>query len=463
MKKNTKATKKVKQATHKQPPFSINISSKFKDQPLKPSRTNLLPFTFLLPLFNIHLTFLSLSLSLSLRWLCFELVCLHNHPLSNMGFLHRKLLESNSTLPESCPPSCLRNNFSVYCLQPCLYFCQEAQEICTSYLMPPPSPPSSLNDQTEKSNKIPPSLIATGTVLAAAFLIVCCYAIYTRYYLRRRDSRMRSQPQIQETQDEFSDQGDGPVVDHPIWYIRTLGLQQSVINSIRVCKYRSGDGLVEGTECSVCLSEFQEDETLRLLPKCSHAFHIPCIDTWLRSHTNCPMCRAPIIETTVRTPLPEPAVDNFGRDEETQVEISQSSGSSDRDLEDEVQELRIGIDVEGGSVAENGEKGDIQPLRRSVSLDSLSASRISLAVANIVPVDSAGNSDTQLVKVKESNTRIVANRVEGNQSLLRLLGSSSKGRSVPSRPVAMKRSVSWSGKFKLCNNSQSRNLVLRSF
>ena len=26
-------------------------------------------------------------------------------------------------------------------------------------------------------------------------------------------------------------------------------------------------------ECVVCLSEFDDDETLRLLPKCSHVFH----------------------------------------------------------------------------------------------------------------------------------------------------------------------------------------------
>jgi len=53
--------------------------------------------------------------------------------------------------------------------------------------------------------------------------------------------------------------------------------------------------LVKESECLVCLGEFEQEESLRLLPKCSHAFHVPCIDTWLRSHKTCPLCRAPIV------------------------------------------------------------------------------------------------------------------------------------------------------------------------
>lgn len=385
-----------------------------------------------------------------------------------MGFLHRKLFDdsNNETLSPFCA-SCIGFAIQGYCPQGCLNSCSS---ICHSSYppIPPPSIPSSFNDQSGKSNKIPPSVIAISSVLAAAFIIVCLLAIYSRYYLRRRNSRRSRQPQTEETRDEFFDEEEGPIIDHPIWYIRTVGLQPSVISSIRVCKYKRGDGLVEGTECSVCLGEFEEDESLRLLPKCSHAFHVPCIDTWLRSHTNCPMCRAPIIRSTSMTPVPEPDVENLDAGE---VEISHSSSESDRDIEEEVCELRIGVEEEGGSVSENDAKrcgnsneevNDIQPLRRSVSMDSLSASRISLAVANIVPVESAGNSEAQLVKLNE-NMRIVPNRGEGNRNLLRLLGSSSKGRLLPNRPIFMKRSVSWSGKFKFGNNSQSRNLVLRSF
>ncbi|KAF0907640.1 hypothetical protein E2562_020418 [Oryza meyeriana var. granulata] len=47
-------------------------------------------------------------------------------------------------------------------------------------------------------------------------------------------------------------------------------------------------------ECAVCLSEFRERETGRLLPVCGHGFHEGCIVTWLRVNTTCPVCRAAV-------------------------------------------------------------------------------------------------------------------------------------------------------------------------
>ncbi|KAF5748446.1 putative RING/U-box superfamily protein [Tripterygium wilfordii] len=47
-------------------------------------------------------------------------------------------------------------------------------------------------------------------------------------------------------------------------------------------------------ECAVCLSVFEEGEEVRRLPVCKHCFHAPCIDTWLSSHHDCPLCRAPV-------------------------------------------------------------------------------------------------------------------------------------------------------------------------
>lgn len=59
-------------------------------------------------------------------------------------------------------------------------------------------------------------------------------------------------------------------------------------------KYRKdgGDGFSGEEECVVCLSMFEDGEEVRELPMCKHCFHAPCIDKWLFSHFNCPLCRA---------------------------------------------------------------------------------------------------------------------------------------------------------------------------
>ncbi|XAR49563.1 hypothetical protein NMG60_11032811 [Bertholletia excelsa] len=56
-------------------------------------------------------------------------------------------------------------------------------------------------------------------------------------------------------------------------------------------------------ECAVCLSVLEDDEVARFLPNCKHTFHVECIDKWLRSHSNCPICRT---EAEPRVVVPEP-------------------------------------------------------------------------------------------------------------------------------------------------------------
>ncbi|CAL9117510.1 unnamed protein product [Musa textilis] len=52
---------------------------------------------------------------------------------------------------------------------------------------------------------------------------------------------------------------------------------------------------------------FEADDRLRLLPKCSHAFHVQCIDTWLLSHSTCPLCRRSLLSDFAPTISCSPA------------------------------------------------------------------------------------------------------------------------------------------------------------
>lgn len=74
---------------------------------------------------------------------------------------------------------------------------------------------------------------------------------------------------------------------------------------------------VEG-ECPVCLSVFAGGEEVKQLSVCKHSFHAICIDMWLNSHSNCPVCRASI---AVKRPKGTP----LARDEDNQQGLPDAS------------------------------------------------------------------------------------------------------------------------------------------
>ncbi|KAF7843002.1 RING-H2 finger protein ATL54-like [Senna tora] len=348
-----------------------------------------------------------------------------------MALHHRKILEEVCTLychiKESCSDS---DSDCLVCFKRCL-----SQSPTHSVI--PPSPPIYIDHEDfydpAKSRKIGTVLTVVIAVLASAFLLLLCFAVYTRFRRRRSRSRPPTTTGGPETDffgagaNDFLDEEHGPIVDHPIWYIRTPGLQQSIISAITVCKYKTGEGLIEGTECSVCLSEFEEDESLRLLPKCNHAFHLPCIDTWLRSHTNCPNCRAPIVSNPAATAAivtsPEPNDANSSSTEEVEVEIVENGSESEEIGEEERGSESEGSGLGSGS-GEGSEVENLQARRRSVSLDPSYVEKINRALAL------AGT-----------------NAVSGSKRVSKSSSSSFRLRSLQSvAGTSMKRSRSYNGK-----------------
>ncbi|KAF8115792.1 hypothetical protein N665_0025s0240 [Sinapis alba] len=161
------------------------------------------------------------------------------------------------------------------------------------YPPPPPPPPP----QRDLSALFSTSICIIGSILLFLFLTVFLYLYITK---SRRSSPASVAPFSSTNRRENDNEEASFSGYHHFWRITTDGLQRSAIASITVVGFKKGEGVIDGTDCSVCLSEFEDDEALRLLPKCSHAFHISCIDTWLLSHKNCPLCRAPVFSTEVR-------------------------------------------------------------------------------------------------------------------------------------------------------------------
>lgn len=63
-------------------------------------------------------------------------------------------------------------------------------------------------------------------------------------------------------------------------------------------RYEGGVGC-EPSECSVCLSLYEEGDEVRKL-KCKHTFHKSCVDTWLQQDSaTCPLCRRAVLPVDV--------------------------------------------------------------------------------------------------------------------------------------------------------------------
>ncbi|XP_066367350.1 RING-H2 finger protein ATL74-like [Miscanthus floridulus] len=81
------------------------------------------------------------------------------------------------------------------------------------------------------------------------------------------------------------------------------GIRKRALRSIPVEVYvaagegeEAGAGDEDEDVCAICLGEFADGEKVRVLPRCGHGFHVPCVDAWLLSRGSCPTCRRPVID-----------------------------------------------------------------------------------------------------------------------------------------------------------------------
>ncbi|XP_054807279.1 RING-H2 finger protein ATL46-like [Prosopis cineraria] len=171
---------------------------------------------------------------------------------------------------------------------------------------------------------------------------------------------------------------------HHLFRLHDSGLEQSLIDALPVFYYEDVLGLKEPFDCAVCLCEFSEQDKLRLLPMCGHAFHISCLDTWLLSNTTCPLCRATIssssgfsMENLLFNDENSWVLNRFKGDEENVTRCSDAQrvlGSEDGMIEKRVFSVRLGKfrNINGGAEEVGEEEGGSSNMdgRRCFSMGS---------------------------------------------------------------------------------------------
>ncbi|KAI3446637.1 hypothetical protein Pfo_029555 [Paulownia fortunei] len=135
---------------------------------------------------------------------------------------------------------------------------------------PPPLPPPSSPIVRSRITPFKPSIAIIVGILTTIFSITFLLLLYVKHCKRGTYA--------------------GNSRGHPLSRGNS-GINRKVIESLPMFRFSSLRGQKDGLECAVCLNKFEADEVLRLLPKCKHAFHVECVDTWLDAHSTCPLCR----------------------------------------------------------------------------------------------------------------------------------------------------------------------------
>ena len=140
-------------------------------------------------------------------------------------------------------------------------------------------------------------LIAIVVLFIVIIIMLCLHV-----YVRRRLVNARRRPQLRR-----SNRPQFVFYMDPAARIALTrrGLHPSVISTLPVFTFSAANN---PTECAVCLSEFENGETGRVLPKCNHSFHTECIDVWFQSHATCPLCRETVEAMPERETRSEVAV-----------------------------------------------------------------------------------------------------------------------------------------------------------
>lgn len=164
-----------------------------------------------------------------------------------------------------------------------------------------------------KSSYVTPGFIAAMAVLGASGVVIValaavfvswCFVKYYRYLrqpsstmvqLRNRMRDVERLPTMESGSNQYQVGRSGIV------HRGAIGVPQGFIHSLPLLRYSKSGAHLASTdlkghmsECPVCLTEYKEAERIRLLPNCKHIFHPTCINTWLESHTTCPLCRTDV-------------------------------------------------------------------------------------------------------------------------------------------------------------------------
>lgn len=153
-----------------------------------------------------------------------------------------------------------------------------------------------------RSGNFASKLILMSNVVVGYGILVLVMAIFLAFYVCLRVYKRTRNPSPVDAgsaiQNSSATAAESAIV--------VPGLDQATLDSYPKFVYSERkQGLIDASACSICLADYKDSNVLRALPDCGHSFHVECIDTWMRIHATCPMCRTSPLPSPLSTPLSE--------------------------------------------------------------------------------------------------------------------------------------------------------------
>jgi hypothetical protein len=149
-----------------------------------------------------------------------------------------------------------------------------------------PSPPAGASAMAAR---ITPAVLFVTVVLAVVLLVSGLLHVLRRLFIKSNNARAgAAERQLQQLFFPPHEDGAGGGLDRAA----IDALPEFAYGELAAAGKAKAEAGARPFDCAVCLCEFADHDHLRLLTVCGHAFHVACIDVWLRSSATCPLCRA---------------------------------------------------------------------------------------------------------------------------------------------------------------------------
>ncbi|XP_028090761.1 E3 ubiquitin-protein ligase ATL4-like [Camellia sinensis] len=146
-----------------------------------------------------------------------------------------------------------------------------------------------IHRHSSSSEEVPPSSLTSSLIIIVIIIASSIIVTTFLYLLFRFITRHYNNRSFTAVADVVSSKNNCDDLNRDRCLYEQRNSSNDLINSLPLFTFGSIIENIVSGNYAVCLSKFERNDQLLLLPLCCHAFHTDSIDAWLSSNQTCPL------------------------------------------------------------------------------------------------------------------------------------------------------------------------------